>query len=127
MCHIWSRGRHFFPSLPGNRYLNLGSKSDHQAESRGISFGTTLWRHVQRYCAHFLLFMQIMCSGSSLLRKHKFPRTNLFDPFEKLKNDNLNTHLSTEIVVILCMCHWPKLFSLRLEQMWAKFGALNLN
>ena len=25
VCHIWSRGRHFSPSLPGDRYLNLGS------------------------------------------------------------------------------------------------------
>ena len=23
ICHIWSRGRHFSPSLPGNRYLKL--------------------------------------------------------------------------------------------------------
>ena len=32
ICHEWSRGRHFFPSLPGNRYLKLGSKSDLRAE-----------------------------------------------------------------------------------------------
>ena len=25
ICHTWSRGRHFSPSLPGDRYLNLGS------------------------------------------------------------------------------------------------------
>ena len=25
ICHIWSRGRHFSPSLPGDRYLKLGS------------------------------------------------------------------------------------------------------
>ena len=25
VCHKWSRGRHFSPSLPGDRYLNLGS------------------------------------------------------------------------------------------------------
>ena len=31
----WSRGRHFSPSLPGDRYLNLGSKSDHRAEIFG--------------------------------------------------------------------------------------------
>ena len=23
MCHIWSRGRHFSPSMPGDRYLKL--------------------------------------------------------------------------------------------------------
>ena len=25
ICLLWSRGRHFSPSLPGDRYLNLGS------------------------------------------------------------------------------------------------------
>ena len=35
ICHIWSRGQHFSPSLPGDRYLKLGSKSDHQAEISG--------------------------------------------------------------------------------------------
>ena len=32
---IWSRGRHFSPSLPGDRYLKLGSKSDLRAEISG--------------------------------------------------------------------------------------------
>ena len=35
ICLIWSRGRHFSPSLPGDRYLNLGSKSDLRAEISG--------------------------------------------------------------------------------------------
>ena len=35
ICHTWSRGRHFSPSLPGDRYLNLGSKSDLRAEISG--------------------------------------------------------------------------------------------
>ena len=34
-CHAWSRGRHFSPSLPGDRYLKLGSKSDLRAEISG--------------------------------------------------------------------------------------------
>ena len=34
-CHIWSRDRHFSPSLPGDRYLKLGSKSDLRAEISG--------------------------------------------------------------------------------------------
>ena len=25
ICHIWSRGRHFSPSMPGDRYLKLSS------------------------------------------------------------------------------------------------------
>ena len=32
---MWSRGRHFSPSLPGDRYLTLGSKSDLRAEISG--------------------------------------------------------------------------------------------
>ena len=32
ICQVWSRGRHFSPSLPGNSHLNLGSKSDLRAE-----------------------------------------------------------------------------------------------
>ena len=35
ICHTWSRGRHFSPSLPGDRYLKLGSKSDLRAEISG--------------------------------------------------------------------------------------------
>jgi len=35
ICHIWSRGRHFSPSLPGNRYRKLISKSDLRAEISG--------------------------------------------------------------------------------------------
>ena len=35
ICLIWSRGRHFSPSLPGDRYLKLGSKSDLRAEISG--------------------------------------------------------------------------------------------
>ena len=35
ICLIWSRSRHFSPSMPGDRYLKLGSKSDHRAEISG--------------------------------------------------------------------------------------------
>ena len=35
ICLIWSRGRHFSPSLPGDRYLKLSSKSDLRAEISG--------------------------------------------------------------------------------------------
>ena len=38
---------------------NLAPKATSGPKSRGVSFGTTLWRHVQRYCAHFPLFMVI--------------------------------------------------------------------
>lgn len=35
ICPIWSSGRRFSPSLPGNSYLKLGSKSDPRAEISG--------------------------------------------------------------------------------------------
>ena len=35
ICHVWSRGRHFSPSLPGDRYLKLGS----QKRSPGRNLG----------------------------------------------------------------------------------------
>ena len=59
ICLEWSRGRHFSPSLPGDRYLKLGSKSDLRAEiSVSIVWYNALAR-VQRYCAQFLLLMVI--------------------------------------------------------------------
>ena len=42
---------------------NLAPKAITGPKSRGTSFGTTLWRHVQRYYAHFPLSIQIMCCG----------------------------------------------------------------
>ena len=47
------------PSLPvgDDWYLNLGSqKRPPGPKSRGASFGTTLWHHVQRYCCLGVLF-----------------------------------------------------------------------
>ena len=38
---------------------NLAPKATSGPKSRGASFGTTLWRHVQRYCAQFFRFMVI--------------------------------------------------------------------
>ena len=42
---------------------NLAPKATSGPKSRGPSFGTTLWRHVQRYCAKFLVCMQIRILG----------------------------------------------------------------
>ena len=39
ICLIRSRGWHFSPSLPGDRYLKLGSKSDLRAEISGSIVG----------------------------------------------------------------------------------------
>ena len=56
---------------------NLVPKATSGPKSRGASFGTKLWRHVQRYCAQFLAFMVIY--GNSVLwvfclRNRNYPR-----------------------------------------------------
>ena len=43
ICHLWSRGRHFSPSLPGDRYLKLGSKSQKKKKSRAKISGSIVW------------------------------------------------------------------------------------
>ena len=65
ICHIWSRGRHFSPSLPGDRYLKLSS----QKRSPGRNLGE-----------HRLVRRSGTASrGSALLvfcvSTRKFPRT----------------------------------------------------
>ena len=63
---------------------NLAPKATSGPKSRGPSFGTTLWRHVQRYCAHFPPFMQ-MHSGFTFSCRLRFLKYNTFDCFQKLK------------------------------------------
>ena len=53
---------------------NLAPKATSGPKSRGASFGTKLWRNVQRYCVQFLAFMLIKYYGYYLLRKRKFGR-----------------------------------------------------
>ena len=64
-----SRGRLISPSLPvgDDRYLNLSSQATHGPKSRGKSFGTTLWHHIQRYCCLGVLFAhaQVLSNSSS--------------------------------------------------------------
>ena len=54
------------PSLPvgDDRYLNL-TKVTHGPKSRGKSFGTTLWHHVQRYCCIGVLFAHVQVASNS--------------------------------------------------------------
>ena len=62
ICLIWSRSRLISPSLP------VGStKATHGPKSRGKSFATTLWHHVQRYCCLGVLFAhaQVLSNSSS--------------------------------------------------------------
>ena len=53
-----ARGRHFSPSLPGDKYLKLGPKSDLRTE-----ISETIVRYVYKYCAQSLFFMAIQSSG----------------------------------------------------------------
>ena len=66
ICLIWSRGQLISPSLPvgDDRYLNL-TKATHGPKSRGKSFGTTLWHHVQRYCCLGVLFAHAQVPSNS--------------------------------------------------------------
>ena len=52
----------------------LAPKAITGPKSRGTSLGTTLWHHVQRYCTNFPLFMQIIWSAYSFLRRGEFIR-----------------------------------------------------
>ena len=88
ICHIWSRGRHFSPSLPGDRYLNLGSKSDLRAE---IS-GSIVWYDALAPRPEVLFSFSASYANDlfwvlfKFLRRRKFPKTNLFHSSERLKN-----------------------------------------
>ena len=62
ICHIWSGDRHFSPSLPDNRYVNLAPKATSGLKYGGTPLGTMPWHHVKRYCA--VNFMIIELSGN---------------------------------------------------------------
>ena len=66
ICLEWSRGRHFSPSLPGDRYLKLGSKSDLRAEISGSIVGyealaprPEVLRSISSFYGNFWYFMVI--------------------------------------------------------------------
>ena len=63
ICHKWSRGRHFFPSLPGDRYLKLGSKSDLRAK---IS-GSIVWYDALAPLPEVLLLWYFVCTCAATL------------------------------------------------------------
>ena len=52
---------------------NSAPKATSGPKSRGASFGTALWHHVQRYCAILFVFMLICCSGCLLCASANFP------------------------------------------------------
>ena len=74
ICHIWSRGRHFSPSMPGDRYLNLGSKSDLRAEISGnivrydaLAPRPQVLRSFSSFYANEIFWVLLFCAGASLL------------------------------------------------------------
>ena len=84
ICHIRSRGRHFSPSLPGDRYLKLGSKSDLRAE---IS-GTIVWYDALAPRPEVLRSFSspyANASGFTFSCRLRFLKYNTFDCFQKLK------------------------------------------
>ena len=70
--HKWSRGRHFSPSLPGDRYLKLGSKSELRAEILGSIVGYDALAPRPEV----LLLWKSTDLGSYLMRRRKFLRTD---------------------------------------------------
>ena len=74
ICHKWSRGRHFSPSLPGDRYLKLGSKSDLRAEILGSIVGYDALAPRPEV----LLLWKLNELDIYLMRKRKFDRTGWF-------------------------------------------------
>ena len=67
ICHIWSRSRHFSPSMPGDRYLKLSS----QKRSPGRNLGEH--RSVRRSGTASRGTAALVSS----LRMRSFPRTGV--------------------------------------------------
>ena len=86
ICHIWSRGRHFSPSLPGDRYLKLGSKSDLRAEISGsIVWYDALAQRPEVLRSFSSFYANEVSWALFLLRRCKSSRTNSFDPSKKIE------------------------------------------
>ena len=85
ICHVWSRGRHFSPSLPGDRYLKLGSKSDLRAEISGSIVWYDALAQRPEVLRSFSPFYANEVSCVPFLRRCKSSRINSFDPFNKIE------------------------------------------
>ena len=87
ICHKWSRGRHFSPSLPGDRYLNLGSKSDHRAEISGnIVWYDALAPRPEVLRPFSALYANcVFCVIFFFCRRHKFQELIHSAPSKKIK------------------------------------------
>ena len=80
ICHTWSRDRHISPSLPGDRYLNLGSKSDLRAEILGSIVWydalaprpEVLFSFSAFYANNVFWVLSVSCTGAGFL--DRFPK-----------------------------------------------------
>ena len=61
---------------------NSAPKATSGPKSRGASFGTALWHHVQRYCAILFFFYANLLLRVLAVCKRKFPRTAIFEAFQ---------------------------------------------
>ena len=84
ICHLRSRGRHFSPSLPGDRYLKLGSKSDLRAE---IS-GSIVWYDALAPRPEVLLLWYFIGACAATLKLKLFP----YSWRKYLHRDDLRQH-----------------------------------
>ena len=80
ICHVWSRGRHFSPSLPGNRYRKLISKSDLRAEISGSIVRYNALAPRSEVLRPFSDFYANDARWVFFLRKHKFSKIDLSHP-----------------------------------------------
>ena len=92
ICHIWSRGRHFSPSMPGDRYLKLGSKSDHRAEISGnivrydaLAPRPEVLRLISCLYANSVLWVFFGKSANFLEVIHHFPPVFLSQPSQNYR------------------------------------------
>ena len=90
ICHIWSRARHFSSSLPGDRYLKLGSKSDHRVEISGnivrydaLALRPEVLRSISCFYAN-CVFWIFPCTSSNL------PELIVFNPLQNVQKWQLS-------------------------------------
>ena len=102
ICHEWSRGRHFSPSMPGDRYLKLGSKSDHRAEISGNIVWYDALAPRPEVLRSFCSIYANICSGLSFLSRCKFPGLNYsIRPFRKIENRHFYNCLKSSHFAII--------------------------
>ena len=104
ICHTWSRGRHFSPSLPGDRYLNLGSPKKRPpgrnlGEHRSVRRSGTASRGT---------VVLALC-----LRMRSYPRTGFYHIYGKKISHRVNKWTVEQPITCMCVKFfniWVRLF-----------------